>query len=371
MKPNINYNDPSPLYEQIKKNIKKKIESDELKEGEKIGSNNELARYYDVSLITIKKAVSSLVADGVLYTRIGKGTYVASKNNWKLDHSKVRNLGLVIRNLNHPFFSMIIPNIEARANALGYNILISSSADNLVKEENQINHFKNLGVDGLIIASFSLEYRATNYIKELHEQNFPYIMISYMHDPNYWYVGSDHEYGAYLATSHLAELGYKTIGYVHGGEKNILGEVRRIGYEKAMVENDLPINRKNMFYLDPLEYDMARYESGESIGKKFLKLKNRPRAMFIYSDSAALGFMSVLLENGISIPGDVAVVGFNDIKIAQYSAVPLTTIHQPIDEIGKLAVDTIHKRINDEQASSRIILKPSLVIRKSCGASQK
>ncbi len=365
------FNDETPLYIQIKEDLKRKIISNELIEDEQVGSNSELAKYYKVSLMTVKKAIASLVGEGVLFTRIGKGTYVAPRKNWKLDHSKVRNLGLVIRNLTHPFFSMIIPSIERRANELGYNILLSSSSDDLAKEESQINHFKNLGVDGLIIASFSLEYRATKYIKELHDQSFPYVMISYMHEPEYWFVGSNHENGAYQATSHLAQLGYESIGYVHGGDKNILGEVRRIGYERAMVENDLPIDRRQIFYLDPLEYDMDRFESGVSIGKKFMKLKNRPRAMFIYSDSAALGFMSVLLDKGVSIPGEVAIVGYNDIQMAKYAAIPLTTIKQPVDEIGGVAVSTLHKRINNLPVDVRKLFNPSLVIRKSCGGKLK
>lgn len=367
MKKKFTFNDTAPLYEQIKEELKRKIISNELKEDEQVGSNSELARYYDVSLITVKKAISALVTEGVLFTRVGKGTYVAPRKNWKLDHSKVRNLGLVIRNLTHPFFSMIIPAIEKRANELGYNILLSSSSDDLIKEESQINHFKNLGVDGLIIASFSLEYRATKYIKELHDQKFPYVMVSYMHEPEYWFVGSNHEYGAYLATGHLAKLGYNKIGYVHGGAKNILGEVRRIGFEKAMVEHDLPIERKHIFYLDSIEYDMDRFESGVTIGKQFMKLKNRPRAMFIYSDSAALGFMFVLMEKGLSIPGDVAIVGYNDIQMAKYAAVPLTTIRQPVNEIGGVAVSVLHKRINNLAADVRTQFNPSLIIRKSCG----
>jgi DNA-binding LacI/PurR family transcriptional regulator len=369
----VDFNDPSHLYLQIEKALKNKIERGELCVGDQIGTHQELAKEYNVSLITIKKAVSDLVAEGCLISRVGKGTFVAEKHWKKIDLSEHKTIGLVLRDLNHQFFSKIVHSVEERAYELGFNVMLSNSSGSSEKEENQINRFREMGVDGLIIASLSFEYKATDYIQKLHSENFPYIMVSYIHDPDYWYVGSNQELGGFMATEHLIKLGYESIGYVHVGKGNILSEVRKNGYLLALQENDRPFDSRVIYYLsEHIAHPSGdRYSLGYEFGKKFRNLTPKPDALFLYSDVMALGFEHALLEQGIKIPNDVALVGFDDVMLAEYAAVPLTTIHQPTDKIGKTAVDIIQKRINKDDVGNRTIFKPSLIVRESCGASKR
>lgn len=369
----IDFNDPSPLYEQIERVIKNKITKGELKTGEQIGSHQELSKKYGVSLITVKKALSNLVKDGVLFTRVGKGTYVAEQQKSKIELLKHKTIGLVLTDLKHPFFSMIVHSVEERAYALGYNLLLSSSSGNVEKEESQIAHFRSLGVDGLIIASLNLEYRANDYIRNLHEENFPYIMVSYMHDPDYWYVGLNQELGGFMATEHLINLGYRSIGYVHVGKGNLLCEVRKNGYSRALMEYDIPFDSNKIFYPgnDNKYVEMDRFKLGYEFGKEFAKMENPTEALFFYSDLVALGFMQSVMEEGIKVPNDVALVGFDDIEISKYASVPLTTVKQPADEIGRIVVDIIQKRIDGKDIGNRTILKPKLIVRESSGSSKK
>ena len=367
----INYNDPAPLYEQIEKDIKRKIKEGILSIGDSVGSHSELSKEYSVSIITVKKALSNLVNDGILYTRVGKGTYVSEKQEKRLDLSIHKSIGLVLRDLKHAFFSMIVHGVEERGYELGFNLLLSSSSNKIEKEEAQINHFRDLGVDGLIIASLALEYKATDYIKKLHNENFPYVMVSYIHDPDYWFVGVNNEQGGYLATEHLIKLGHKSIGYLHAGKGNLLSDVRKNGYYRALTEYDMAFDSKLIFDLTDYATDSTpdRFRMGYEFGKQFKNLSKKPDALFMYSDLTALGFEQAANEVGISIPDDVAIVGFDDIESAKYSSVPLTTIHQPADKIGRLAIDVIQKRINGrEDIGNRNILPPSLVVRESCGA---
>lgn len=368
MNNSINYNDPAPLYEQVEKDLKRKIFSGELEEGDQVGSHSELTKEYGVSVITVKKALLNLVNQGFLYTRVGKGTYVANRNpSGKSKLVEQKTVGLVLRDLKHPFFSMIVHGIEERAYDLGFTLLLSSSSGRIDKEENQINHFKSLGVDGLIIASLSLEYRATPYIQKLHDENFPYIMISYMHDPDYWFVGSDHELGGYLGTEHLIKQGCKKIGYVNLGKGNLLGEVRKNGYSRALMEYDIPYNSNNIFYIEEEKYDsgLDRYQLGYQFGKQFVSLKDKPEALFFYNDTLALGFIKYALEAGISVPGDVAVVGYDDVEVSKFSSVPLTTVRQQVDKIGASAVEIISNRILKSDVRNRTIFKPELLVRES------
>lgn len=369
----INLNDRTPLYEQIELDIKKKIEDGVLLPGSSVGSQNDLIKEYSVSSITVKKALSNMVKEGILFTRVGMGTYVAEKRINKLDFSRHKSIGLVLQDLSHPFFAMIVQSVEERAYELGYNLLLSSSANKIEKEESQINHFREMGVDGLIIASLSLKYTASDYIQKIHDENFPYIMVSYIHDPDYWYIGSDQEAGGYIATEHLIKLGYKSIGYLHVEKENLLSEVRKNGYYRALTEHDIPYDSKLIYFLnkEPHEAISDRFKLGYKFGKEFKSLAKKPGALFIYSDLTALGFEQAAVEEGIRIPDDVAIVGFDDIQIARYSSVPLTTIHQPADKIGRKAVEIIQKRINGSDIGNRTILKPSLIIRDSCGAKKK
>ncbi len=369
----IDFNDPSHLYLQIEKALKNKIERGELRVGNQIGTHQELAKEYSVSLITIKKAVSDLVAEGFLFSRAGKGTFVAEKRGKKIVLSEHKTIGLVLSDINHSYFSMIVHSIEERAYELGFNILLSNSSGSIEKEENQIDHFRGLGVDGMIIASLSGEYRATEYLQKLHKENFPYIMISYIHDPDYWYVGSDNELGGFIATEHLIKSGYDSIGYVHIGRGNLLSEVRHNGYYRALMEYQKPFSSDNIYYLESNRRDIAseRFQHGKKFCQDFAQFKNKPQALLFYEDMVALGFIAESKENNLSIPEDVAVVGYDDVQICRYTSVPLTTIHQPTDKIGRAAVDIIQKRINKTDVGNRTIFKPTLIVRESCGASKR
>ncbi len=366
----VNIVNPAYLYEQIVDDIRGRISSGELKPGKRIETQAELAAKYKVSLITVKNALSFLVNQGMLIARPGRGTFVLEAKP-KEDGTLVsKSIGLVLRDLKHPYFSMIVHSVEERAYELGFTLLLSNSSGNIEKEEGQIEKFRTMGVGGLIIASLSLEYRATDYIQRLHAENFPYIMVSYIHDPDFWYVGSNQELGGYIATEHLIRTGYRSIGYVHMGGKNLLSEVRKNGYSRALMEFDIPYDAEFVFTLDPKRYNFGndRFRLGYEFGKEFKDVIKKPEALFFYNDMCALGFIQGAAERGIRVPEDIAVVGFDDATVAGFASVPLTTIHQPVDKIGRLAVEIIQKRIDKVDTSNRTVLKPSLVVRESCGA---
>lgn len=358
----IDFKNPTPLYRQIVEDIKDKISSGQLMVGEQIGSHQELAKEYGVSLITVKKALADLIRDGILFSRVGKGTYVAQKSV-SGDLFKQRLIGVVLNDLNNPFFSLIVQSVEVKASENGYSILLSTTSNHLEKEENQIHRFYQLGVNGLIIASRTHVFRASPTIRKLHRQNFPYVMVSYVEDKDIYHVGSDHELGGFLATEHLIKCGHKKIGYIDGEEGNLLSELRKRGYQKALQQYGKSYNENFVFRLLTKWQD---YQSGYEIGRKFCELSEKPNAIFAYKDLVALGFEQAVLDRGLKVPDDVSIVGFDNIERSRYAPVPLTTIHQPTDKIGELAFETLIKRINGNSTETRIILKPELVIRKSC-----
>lgn len=360
----IDVRKPIPLYLQITEDLKEKITG--LPADSRIGSQAELARRYAVSLITVKKALADLIKDGVLYSRMGKGTYVARKPA-EFRMSRTRAIGVVLRDLSSPFFSLIVKGVEEAASQQGYNILLSNSADRAEKEEHQIRHFIDLGVAGVVIASMTHEYTASKTLRDLHRRGFPYVMVSYLSDPDIVRVGTDHYQGARMATDHLVQLGYSRIGYINGEKGNLVGEERRRGYEDALASHGMKPAPEYQYRLR-LRGEQNDYRSGREIGEQLAAVNGKPDALFVYNDLAALGLEHALLQHGLRIPGDIAVVGFDDIGPAEYAVVPLTTIRQPTHELGTTAVDVLLARIAGNETPVVTILRPRLVVRASCGA---
>jgi LacI family transcriptional regulator len=365
----INVRNSAPLYLQIVDDIKSKIAAKKLKADDQLGSHAELAANYSVSLITVKKALTTLIHEGVVFSRVGKGTYVARPSSVsRVDAHPT--IGLVLRDIRSPFFSRVMHSVEDAAYKLGYQVLLSNSSGKAEKEEAQIAQFRKFGVKGMIIASMSHKYYATPTIRRLLREKFPFVMVSYLADEDVPFSGSDHELGGSMATEYLIKLGYKRIGYINGERGNMVGDLRRRGYEKALKNCGRRIDKRILYHLRR-GGEWHDYQSGYEIGKKFRKMEVKPDAIFVYNDLSALGFEDAILEQGLKIPDDVALVGFDDIERGEYAAVPLTTVRQPTDSIGKQAVELLQSLMEGKGSHLRRILQPELVIRDSCGGGKK
>jgi DNA-binding LacI/PurR family transcriptional regulator len=362
----IDWKKPAPLYVQIAEDISTKIASGALHIGDQLGSQQDLSREYRVSLMTVKKALANLAHQGWIYSRVGKGSFVARQSPAPPPVMQ-RSIGIVLENLRSPFFSLIVQALEEAAYARGFNILLSNSSGQTAKEELQIRNFRKLGVSGLIIASLRHEYHATPTIQMLHREGFPFVMVSYMDDPEIPFVGTDHEEGAYMATHHLIGLGYKRIGYVNAERGNLVGELRKNGFMRALRDGARKVEPRFMYRIQ-VHGVRDYYQGGYEIGRRFVQTRGRrPDALFTYNDSAALGFEKAAFEGGLRIPQDVALVGFDNIEQGEYAAVPLTTIQQPIARIGAEAVDVLISKVEGREVQSRTVFMPGLVIRDSCG----
>jgi len=361
----IDFSHPDPLYKQIISHIKQQIANNEIVEDEQIGSHQELAKRYNVSLITIKKAIADLIKEDVLYSRVGKGTFVAKRKAEK-DVSNFRSIGMVLLDLKNPFFSQIVHHVQDLAFEHDFNVLLSNSSGSPEREAAQIRRLRKVGVNGLIIASMEPTHTATKSIRRLKEENFPFVMVSYVKDNDIPFVGADNKYGAFLATEHLIKCGFKRIGYINATQRNVLGQLRKQGYLQALKEYNLPEDEKFVYEV-PHQSGWARYKSGYDLGQVFLSLTERPQAIFAYNDLIALGFQQAILDQGLNVPEDVAIVGFDDIEASAVASVPLTTIHQPITRISRQAFELLNKQIDRQTISHRVIIKPELVVRESCG----
>ena len=354
-----------PLYQQVALDIRRKIISGEMPVGSQLQPHRELAVSYGVSMITINKALSGLVSEGVLYSRVGRGTFVL--NRPADNDGNAAMLGFVLRDLSSPFFSLVAHAAQQRADELGYGLLFSSSSNRLDREEEQIRRFRDLGVSGLIIASMNRTYRISEPIQALHDAGIPYVMVSYTDGADVPFIGMDLDSAGYLAAQHLLAMGRQRIGYVGDKFGSIMCELRGRGYRRALEQAGLPIDPALQFEY-PFEGEWNDYRSGYTVAERILNLPEKPDAMFVFNDLGALGVLDGLLDRGVRVPEDIAIVGLDDIELAGRARIPLTTVRQPVDRIGAMAVDNILARLRGDQTPVRQLLPPELIVRKSSGA---
>jgi DNA-binding LacI/PurR family transcriptional regulator len=358
---------PVPLYQQVAADLRRRIVSGELEVGARIPPHRELATRYGVSVITINKALSGLVSEGVLHSHVGRGTFVLVRPASTTGTAAAPTVGFVLRDLSSPFFSLVAHGAQQRADALGVGLLFASSSNRLDREEEQIRRLRTLGVHAMIIVSMSRTYRIGEAIQALHDAEYPYVMVSYTHGDDVPFVGVDLEQAGYLATRHLISRGHARIGYVADKRGSLNGELRGAGFRRAMAEASLPLD-ETLLLEYPLDGEWNDYNSGYALSAHVASLPDRPDAMFVFNDLGALGLQDGLIDRGVRVPDDVAIVGLDDIELAARARVPLTTVRQPVDAIGARALDTVLAKLRGEHPRTRQLLQPELVVRASCGA---
>jgi LacI family transcriptional regulator len=268
---------------------------------------------------------------------------------------KTKTIGLLIPDLANPFFSELARNIEDSAHELGYNIIICSTDYSPEKESKYITLLKQKQVDGFILAS---GFEDLIKVEELIKEEIPVVIVARdfpMFPVNA--VAIDDFMGGYEATSFLIKLGHKKIGII---ARDIWSNRERVrGYKQALEDNNL----KAMFLVYAQETTILW---GKKITNVYLKGDQIPTAIFTCNDLLTIGAIQAAKENGLTVPNDLSVVGFDDTMIATVVDPPLTTIAQPIVLMGKEVMSLIVGIIEGEKKDKiRVTLMPNLIERKS------
>lgn len=213
-------------------------------------------------------------------------------------------------------------------------------------------------LDGLVMTA---DRKDGTLIPQLVAAELPFVLIGRMEGMNDIHcIDADNLEGGYTATKHLIDLGYRRIGTIVSGE-NKSGDDRFRGYARALHEAGIALDYQLVFYGD---YSLNSAYNGM---KQLLAAK--PDAMFVSSDTMSLGALRAIREAGLSVPEDIALVGYDDLPPALQAEPPLTTVRQPIADTGRLAVETLLEVINNpKQKPIQIILPNQLIVRESCGA---
>ena len=271
-------------------------------------------------------------------------------------------LGLVVPDLIHPFFAQIAKKMSYVLRDHGYSLVTCSSNEEAEMEEQEIERMLARRVDALILAStqwspaslFMLEQQRTPFI--LIDRKFVGLTANF--------VGVDDEAVGFIATEHLIDMGCRNIAHISGPEvSTAIGRLE--GYKRALVKEGREAIAEYVIRRD--HGDDASDVSGDEAMRRLLTLEPRPDGVFCYNDPTAMGAMRAILDAGLRIPEDVAVVGCGNVFYADFLRVPLTSVDQDSDAIGDHAVNLAMSLIGAKAPvrPKTILLQPKLVVRAS------
>ena len=259
-----------------------------------------------------------------------------------------------------PFFPLLLQGTTQACNAHHYQLMLSLFNAPAAEQESYQRVLGNGYMDGVIVASASLN---DPLIPALLRDRIPFVSIGKYPDERVTYVDVENREGARMAVEHLIHLGHRKIGTITGPLDMIHGQERLQGYRQALDARGIQID-KNLI----VEGDYSESSGGSGMQRL---LPASPTAVFVGSDTMAIGALKALRQAGRQVPGDVALVGFDDIPMASAVQPSLTTVRQPISPMGVLAVETLLDLIEQRVSGPRRILLPTqLVVRESSGGKE-
>lgn len=283
----------------------------------------------------------------------------ARARNLRLQRSNL--IGMVVPDIRNPFYAELARGAEDKAYQEGFNVIFCSTHKKNERMEDLIPLMLNVSVGGLIFASARLN---EPLVENLLEKRFPLVLVSRkLKGENFNYVVFNNYKGAYQVTRHLIETGYTKIAIITGPTSVSTGLDRLRGYQAALEDFSLPLNN-NYILINTFERT-----SGYEGTRKLMTLEEPPEAIFAGSDYIAMGVIDALEEHHLSIPEDVALVGFDDTEFASNQRIRLTTVSQGEYDMGNIGVSILIDCIDrkDTVYTHKVVLEPRLIIRESCG----
>ncbi|SMY07138.1 LacI family DNA-binding transcriptional regulator [Flavimaricola marinus] len=273
----------------------------------------------------------------------------------RLSTGRTEAIGLVTPEIDNPFFAELAAAVEVAAADHGYAVSITSTRGDPARETAAIERLRDRHVDGLMLMTGTPQDGTlaaaleglTNVL--LLDEDIP--------GPDLPRLFVDNTAGARAATRQLIELGHRHIAHISGQRGVSSVEQRYAGYLEALAEAGLSAG--------PCAFGRYRREFGEVAAREMLAADPRPTAIVTGSDEIAIGVMTVARQNGLTLPADLSLTGFDDILYAALIDPPLTTVRQPVAEMGRIAFDTLLASLNGEEVPRLTILPVTLQIRNS------
>jgi LacI family transcriptional regulator len=269
-------------------------------------------------------------------------------------------IGTMIPDISNPFFAAMFRGIEDTLARQDFSVILANTDDDPERELRSMNVLRERQVDGLILATAR---RHDSAIAGLEADGYPFVLVNRHTDPmGANVVVPDDYHGAASAVDHLVALGHRRIAHIAGSSEISTGYNRRRGYFDALARHGLPA--------DPTLVVTGTYREtgGREAMLALLALPQRPTAVFVVNDLAAIGAVGAVCEAGLAVPGDVSIVGFNDLSVVARMTPRLTTLHVPLHAMGVAAATRILALLaGTNAAAGPVILPAELVQRESTG----
>lgn len=325
----------------------------------------DIAQDLGVSLMTVSKALRSHsdISEETRRRVMKRARELNYRPNWiarSLVTRRTYMVGLIIPDLMHSFFAEVAKGVARKFEPLGYQIVISNSEENADTEVRQLQAFVDRHVDGVIIASAETHGRGELF-NLLEARKVPYVLIDRM--PTGFeghYVGvQDEEIGA-LATKHLIDQGCQRIAHLKGPSIPT-GTGRLRGYKRALAKHGLEAAPE--YVVSGAHEDGSGYHGM----RQLLELRRRPDGVFCYNDPVAAGAIKAILEAGLNVPEDIAVIGAGNVHYSDLLRIPLSTVDQSSSVIGETAAELLAHCIEEKKPipPRRVLIPPRLVVRES------
>ncbi|MBS4178471.1 LacI family DNA-binding transcriptional regulator [Lederbergia citrea] len=268
--------------------------------------------------------------------------YFPNTSAQNLRKQKTDTIAVLVPRLTNPFFTHLVESLEDRAAEYGLQILICNTKYDKKRELEFLYLLKTKQVDGIIMTSIENNW---SQIEEI-TMNGPIVLCNeYITGANVSSVRLNQLEGGYIGTHHLIQKGHTKIGYCWGGVLSGLSYDRFEGYRKALAGQGLSINENWLFE------GVFSIDDGRRVLNEISEMYDRPTALFTGSDEVAAGIISEAKKKGLHVPGDIAVIGFDDQPIAEVIEPALTTIRQPISEIGKKTMEVMIELLSKKNQS--------------------
>ena len=274
---------------------------------------------------------------------------------------RTHTVGLLISDIANPFFIRAVRAVEDVAQKNGYNVILCNTDEDPTKETQYLRVLVEKRVDGIILATTAGSLQAVRDVRwrriplVLFDRELPRVPIDT--------VKVDSVLGGRLATEHLLGLGHRRIAIIHGPVVRSTGAERLRGYLLALraagLRPEPALIREGNF----------KQDSGRELARKLLELSPPPTALFCTNNLMTVGAIQTLQERGVRIPADLSLVGYDDMEWWMLTHPPLTTVGQPVYDLGREAMRLLLSQIesNSRRRPQRVILKPELLTRESCG----
>jgi len=336
---------------------------------------SDIAATIGVAPMTVSRVVNGTgyVSDETrekVMTAVRKMSYRPNGVARNLKRQRTDTVGLVLGDISNPYSTELANAVREVLSVRGYNLFICISEHSAKEDITAFESLVDHNVDGIIVATRS-NAEGDEHLLEIVDGDMPVVVVGRdFHHDLVDFVSADNLTGGFEATRHLIDLGHRRIGFI-GATLNNKGSLKRLqGYLNALEAHDIDIDERLITGRRDTSSEVPGY-STERMGyegmKRLLSLPKRPTAVFARNDFTAVGAMTAIKEAGLSLPKDLAIVGFDDIPLAVHTVPPLTTVRQPMRLQGQLAAEMLVSRIAGKEPRQRIerILNCELIIRES------